>query len=62
MSGRNEPVPLNVGSSNTIFALTVPLGKENKDMSVANQKIVKIGKRVARDPAHLYAKMNIDAL
>lgn len=31
-------------------------------MSVANQKIVKIGKRVARDPAHLYAKINIDAL
>lgn len=31
-------------------------------MSVANQKIVRIGKRVARDPTHLYAKINIDAM
>ena len=31
-------------------------------MSVANQKIVRIGKRVVRDPTHLYAKINIDAM
>lgn len=31
-------------------------------MSVANQKIVRISKRMPRDREHLYATMNLDAL
>ena len=33
-----------------------------KQMSVANQKIVRISKRMPRDREHLYATMNLDAL